>query len=199
METDVAAVRAALEAYVTMSRGPVRSIAIGPAGRIDKGHVSRGLELFDVTVGHDDGTSYALRVVRKHTGPNEVLALRALGSVPDASGLPVLIADGHDAAGAWVLVPFYAGSNPAGRLDAPAAVFDTLAHVHAHYERRCDQLAGVITIDTRWWGDLAETRSCPSLTKRSRPESSSSSESLGTLSSRPPRTPGSVARWSGCR
>jgi hypothetical protein len=156
MSADLGAAKAALEAYVATRPGVVatHSIAIRAAGTIDKGHVSRGLELFDVSVGHADGTSTSLQVVRKHTGANEVLALRALQRVSDASGLPVLIADGRDAAGRWVLLPFYAGPNPPGRLAVPAAVFDVLAHVHARYQHRGNELDGIITIDTRWWNDL---------------------------------------------
>src|SRR5262249_38524560 len=126
MTADLGAATAALEAYLATRLGAVavHSIAVRAAGRINKGYIARGLELFDVTVEHADGTSHTLQVVRKHTGANEVLALRALRHVPEPSGLPVLIADGRDAAGHWVLLPFYAGSNPLTRLAAPAAVFD---------------------------------------------------------------------------
>src|SRR5262249_5759408 len=156
MTADLGAAKAALEAYAAtrLGGGTVGSIAVRAAGRIDEGYVSSGLALFDVTVRHTDGTSRTLQVVRKHTGVNEVLALRALRRVPDGSGLPVLIADGRDAAGHWVLLPFYAGSKPPGRLAVPAGVFDVLAHVHARYERRCDELDGVVTIDGPWWNDL---------------------------------------------
>jgi aminoglycoside phosphotransferase (APT) family kinase protein len=115
------------------------------------GAVATRLERIDVTVSGSSGNERTLRLVRKWTWKHEVLGLRAAQAVVDqAPAIPVLVAEGEDVNGPWLVTPFHAGA-PVPKGAIPETVFESLALLHARYVDDWVNLAGIPVVDPDWW------------------------------------------------
>jgi aminoglycoside phosphotransferase (APT) family kinase protein len=104
-----------------------------------------------------------VHVVRKHAFAHEIAGLRAAQAVrPAATAVPELIAAGVDADGLWLVTGWYAGQRLGGR-EAPAALFDSLARLHAHYRGATGNLDSIPRVDGLWWGHLCRSWVLPKL------------------------------------
>ncbi|MFD2081210.1 phosphotransferase family protein [Actinopolymorpha cephalotaxi] len=118
---------------------------------ITNGYSSPSVERLDLLIEMGDGTAVKRQVLRKHATEAEVTVLRALRDVTDtrASALPRLLADGTDAAGPWVVLPFYPGNAPASEADVSDDVLESLAVVHVRHVNAT--LPGLPVVDGTWW------------------------------------------------
>ncbi len=118
---------------------------------ITNGYTSPSVERLDLLVELGDGSAAEVPVLRKHATDAEVTALRALRDVTDAraTALPELLADGTDAAGPWVVLPFYPGSTLASEAEVSDEVLESLAVLHVRHVNAA--LPGVPIVDRTWW------------------------------------------------
>ena len=72
-------------------------------------------------------------VVAKRASAAEVIALREIRSLPGAAAFPQLIDAGCDAAGPWVVTPFYPGASLPHDAVLPNAVYASLARLHLRH------------------------------------------------------------------
>ncbi|GAA2758274.1 phosphotransferase family protein [Actinopolymorpha rutila] len=118
---------------------------------ITNGYSSQSVERLDLIVQAGDGSTVELAVLRKHATEAEVTVLRALREVTDprASALPELLADGTDATGPWVVLPFYSGSTLASEAEVSDDVLESLAVLHVRHVNAT--LPGLPIVDGTWW------------------------------------------------
>ncbi|MET9023321.1 phosphotransferase [Actinopolymorpha sp. NPDC004070] len=118
---------------------------------ITHGYSSQSVERLDLLVEVGDGSTADLAVLRKHATAAEVTALRALRDVTDtrAPALPELLADGNDAAGPWVVLPFYSGSTLASEAEVCDDVLQSLAVMHVRHVNVT--LPNLPVVDRTWW------------------------------------------------
>lgn len=95
-------------------------------------------------------------VVVKRARPAEVAAMRAVAVVRGVEH-PRLLAAGAD----WIVTDFHDGVPLAEGPDVPAALWVTLARVHAHWWRRRPR--GLPVTDGAWWRHLCLARIRPHL------------------------------------
>ena len=88
--------------------------------------------------------------VQKYALPREIAVMRLLRPVAETHAVPLLIADGDDAAGAWMLVPFIEGAR-LDRLCLPPDVISTLVRVHTGFAGRVDELSFLPRLDRGFW------------------------------------------------
>ena len=121
------------------------------------GAVSRRVERITLRI-----AGIEVAVVRKNAFRHEVAGLRAAQAVrPAATAVPELIASGADADGPWLITRWYPGQPlPDRSAPVPAALFDSLARLHAHYR---GGLAGIPRVDGQWWAHLCRSWVLPAL------------------------------------
>ncbi|MDT7709272.1 MAG: hypothetical protein QOG20_4879 [Pseudonocardiales bacterium] len=108
------------------------------------GYVAAAVERVDLDL---DGR--AVPVVLKAASPVEVAAMRAVAVVREtAVGRPLAVGAG------WVVLPFVDAPPLADGVPVPDAVWDGLAHVHAHWWRKRPR--GVPVVDGPWWASLCD-------------------------------------------
>lgn len=109
--------------------------------------------------GARDGDGDGMReveVVRKRAFAHETAGLRAAQTVrPAAAAVPELIAWGEAGQTTWLISPFLPGTPlPDRSTPAPAALFDSLAHLHACFHGAVNVPAGIPRVDPHWWQQL---------------------------------------------
>jgi Phosphotransferase enzyme family len=107
------------------------------------GYVAASVERVELDV---DGRS--VTVVVKAAGPVEVAAMRAIAVVGDIEPRPLAVGPG------WLVLPFVNGAALGPDDPVPAAVWRTLATVHAHWRGRRPR--GVPVVDAAWWAALCD-------------------------------------------
>jgi Ser/Thr protein kinase RdoA (MazF antagonist) len=118
------------------------------------GYVADGVERVDL-----DAAGRPAAVVVKRARPSEVAAMRALAVVAGVDR-PRLLATGRDRHGTWLVLPFYPGDALDGG-EVPAAVWEVLGRVHAHWHRRRPR--GVPVVDARWWQGMVVGHTLPAI------------------------------------
>lgn len=106
------------------------------------GYVAASVERVDLDV-----AGRVVPVVLKTASPVEVAAMRAV-NVVRADAAVLAAGDG------WLLVPFVDGTPPPDGEPVPDAVWETLAHVHAHWWRKRPR--GVPVVDAAHWRGLCD-------------------------------------------
>jgi Ser/Thr protein kinase RdoA (MazF antagonist) len=129
-------------------------VAVTARAPLAGGYVSAAVERIELDAG-----GRAAAVVLKRVRPSEVAAMRALAVVPGVDR-PRLLAAGRDRYGAWLLLPFYPGPALDGG-EVPAAVWDVLGRVHAHWHRKRPR--GVPVVDARWWWGMVTGHTLPAV------------------------------------
>lgn len=118
---------------------PVRVLARLP---LTGGYVADSVERIDLDV---DGRMAT--VVLKAASPVEIAAMRAVAVV---GGAPRALAVGAD----WLVLPFVDGPPLTDGAPVPAAVWEVLARVHAHWFRKRPR--GLPVVDGPWWAALCD-------------------------------------------
>ncbi len=151
----VAELPAQLLAWARAKTGTARVVR-WTAEPIAGGTVSDRVERITLYLEDDDGAVRNVRVVGKHALPHEIAGLRLAQAVrPAAAAIPELIAWGSDPVGPWLVSEHRAGQSLRDRPSpVPAALFDSLARLHARYHAAVSELADIPRVDAGWWRHL---------------------------------------------
>jgi aminoglycoside phosphotransferase (APT) family kinase protein len=133
---------------------------------MEGGAVASRIERIDVTVVNSSGDERTVRLVRKWTWEHEVLGLRAAQAViATAPAIPILVAEGQDEHGPWLMTPFYVGQRVSSSA-IPPTVFESLALLHARYANDSDALARIPVVNADWWRDICLSYALPEIDRQ---------------------------------
>ncbi len=146
--------RAIAAALATEYGGSVRLLEVRSTP-LQGGAVARRVTRLDATFIAGAGPPRSRSFVLKHALQREISVMRLLRPLAEGHALP-LLAEGEDADGPWLLLPFIAGRWLAGQLTLPQDVRETLAQLHTRFAARLDELAFLPRLDGASWADLLD-------------------------------------------